>query len=407
MEKNRIAIEKIESDDVKAAVFTSLAHIGASALLKREGMKILLKPNLLIAKSPEQAATTHPAVLDAVIQWLLQFNPAKIWVSDSAGGLARGTTLKAAKSSGIFEICEKYDSVEFVPFESTPRKVYPVPDPLVLESISSSELLEEADLIINLPKIKTHGLCHLTCTLKNMFGTIILGNKSQIHSRYPAIDDFNAALVDIYSVSTPQLTVIDGYWCQEGSGPSRGDPVKMDLILAGYDPVALDATVCKLIGFDAEDVTAIGFGAEKKLGTDNLESIQYFGTPLTDVQRDFKPARVKAMNIRLPPKLMKKVSKTLFRSKIEFDAEKCRLCKTCWENCPVDAIDPPKEMKKGQIPRWIKNKCIACYCCAELCPHDAVDFKINIAKNVLTSWIGINALLLLGGIIAVLYFLLR
>ena len=128
----------------------------------KEGMTVLLKPNLLSAKKPELAATTHPKVVRAVIQWVKQFNPAKIYVCDSSGGgFKPKTTELALKASGLWAVCEEEgELVECVPFEATERVIYKVENPLELEEFPSSHLLRDADLIINLPKIKTHGQCH-------------------------------------------------------------------------------------------------------------------------------------------------------------------------------------------------------------------------------------------------------
>ncbi|KKL77081.1 hypothetical protein LCGC14_2038470 [marine sediment metagenome] len=253
---NKIAISEINNGDVKSAVFEALNSIDAGNLFKRHGMKILIKPNLLAPKKPEKAVTTHPAVLRAVIHWLKQFNPKRIIVADSSGTYLKGITDLAFEVSGIRNVCEE-EHIEFIPFERTKCKSYKVESPLILNEFPASRLLEECDIIINIPKIKTHINTKLTCSIKNMFGTLILELKSKTHKMFPNNLDFNCAIVDIYSVSQPQLTIIDGFYCQEGNGPSMGDVVKLDLILAGFDPVALDTTVCKIIDFNPEDIQHI------------------------------------------------------------------------------------------------------------------------------------------------------
>ena len=403
MTPNKIGITKIIEDDVKKAVFEALELINAKKLFEKPNLKVMLKPNLLIAKEPERAATTHPEVLRAVIQWIKQFNPEKILVAESSGTFKRGATEKAYKVSGIRAVCEE-EGVEWTSFAKTKRKKYEVENPLVLDHIVASELLEEYDLIVNLPKIKTHGQCLLTCAIKNMFGTLILGNKAKMHARFTDKEQFNAALADIYSVSSPQLTIVDGYLCQEGKGPSAGDVVKMDLILAGYDPVAIDTTVCKIVDFDSKDVYHIGKLSKKGFGSAECEIL---GESVDQVKRKFeKPGTtVTGLSVALPRFIADYAAKTIFRSRIKFDASKCRLCGTCWENCPVDAISPPKELKKANTPTWDNDACITCYCCAELCPYEAVDFKINIVKNVLTSWLGVALLIILFGFIGLIWFL--
>lgn len=396
-----IAITKITQDNVKDAVFSALELIGAAKLMKTKDMTILLKPNILAAKPPERAVTTHPEVLRSVIQWLKQFNPKRIVVAESSGGQKVGTTEKAMETSQIKQTCDE-ENVECIPFEKTERKIYHVENPLVLEQFPSSTLLEEADLIINLPKIKTHGQCTLTCCIKNMFGTLPLVHKPRTHANFSTLSKFGSALVDIYSVSRPQLTIIDGYLCQEGNGPAGGDVVKLDLILAGYDPVALDSTVCRLIGFDLNEVVYLGHAEEKGLGTTAVEKIEILGEKLDSVKRVFKHPSSRPVSVPLPKFIADYIGKAIFKAEVQFNAEKCRLCSTCWTNCPVDAIQPPEKMKKGEVPSWDKKKCITCYCCAELCPYEAVDFKINFVKNAIFSWFGASIL----GLIALIVLLI-
>lgn len=388
MMKNQVAITRIKEEDVKSAVFNALDLIGAKALFTSSVKVVLIKPNLLLPKEPKKAATTHPDVLKAVIQWVKQFSPKKIIVGESSGTFRRGTTDKAFKISGLADVCEE-EGVDWTAFEKTERKTYSIKNPLVLSELTSSVLLEEADIIINIPKIKTHGQCLLTCSIKNMFGTAILGNKVRIHAQFSTKERFHSALVDIYSVSKPQLTVIDAYYCQEGNGPSAGDVVKLDLILAGFDPVALDTVACKLIGFNPDKVLHIRKAREKGLGSNDFKII---GESIESVKRKFKKPRSYPVSFPLPKFLAVYVGKVIFRPTISFKMDKCILCGTCWQNCPVNAINPPKTLGKGlSLPKWKKGRCITCYCCAELCPQDAVDFKIMPYKNFLFSWLSVIA----------------
>jgi uncharacterized protein (DUF362 family)/Pyruvate/2-oxoacid:ferredoxin oxidoreductase delta subunit len=382
-----VAIQKIESEDIHKAVFRALELINAQELMNND-QTILLKPNLLGAWPPERAATTHPEVVRAVIKWIKQYSPKKIYLCDSSGTAKTEVTEKAMKVSGLQLVCEEED-VECIPFEKTERKIYQVPNPLELEEITSSKLLEEADLIINLPKIKTHGQCLLTCSIKNMFGTLLLGNKAKTHARSARIERFSAALADIYSVSRPNLTVVDGYLCQEGQGPSAGDVVKMNVILAGYDPVAVDTVACEITGITPKDVIHLKMAEKKGLGTLDLENINIVGNSIKEVYRKFKKPKIRPVSAPLPRWLANYIANVVFRATVKFNPNKCRLCATCWENCPGSAIVPPEQMKKGNTPTWIKKNCIMCYCCVELCPYEAVNFKINYAKNVLMSWVSV------------------
>ncbi len=388
-----LTIQKIIDNDVQKAVFDALDAIEAKSLMIKNGMKVLLKPNLLGPKPPERAVTTHPSVVRAVIRWLKQFNPSRIYVGDSSGGGALNLTANALKISGIQAVCDE-ENVIAIPFEKTERRIYKVSDPLILDEIVSTNLLDEVDLIINLPKIKTHSQCTLTCSIKNMFGTIILAKKAEKHARFPSLDQFTSALVDIYSVSAPQLTVVDGFLAMEGNGPGAGDVVNdLKIILAGYDGIALDTLVCKIIGLDPSKVLYIKKGENKGLGSSDLEEFKILGQSIESVFRPFKIPRIAPVSLRLPKVVSEYIGKKIFKSTIKFDVEKCKLCGTCWKNCPVNALTPPEQLKIGQyMPIWDKDKCISCYCCSELCPEEAVDFKIHYLRNFAFSWLGVGFL---------------
>lgn len=405
MEKTKIAIQKIQNDNIETAVFSSLDMIDAKRLMNKENMTIVLKPNILMGKPPERAVTTHPEVVRSVIKWLKQFNPLKIYVCESSGGEKLGVTEKAMKECGIKDVCEQ-EGVECIPFESTEREIYRVPNPIELKEFPSSKLLKDADLIINLPKIKTHWQCILTCCIKNMFGTILRINKAKTHAQFPRLERFTAALADIYSVSNPQLTIIDGYLCQEGQGPSSGDVVKLDLILAGYDGVALDTVVSKIIDFDPSEILYLEKAVQKNLGTMDMDRIEILGEKIESVYRKFKSPKLRPISMPLPKWLADYVGKTIFKATVKFNRKKCKLCSTCWSNCPANAISPPEEIRKGNIPKWNKKRCITCYCCAELCPHEAVEFKVNFVKNALFSWACLIFLLVLISIILFLIWIL-
>jgi len=404
--KTKIAIQKIRNEDVKTSVFSALELINAQKLMQKENMVVLLKPNILMGKPAERAVNTHPEVVRAVIQWVKQFKQSKIYVSDSAGGAKPGITEIAMKESGIQDICEEEGAI-CVPFEKTEREIYGVKDALELKEIASSSLIREADLIINIPKIKTHWQCTLTCCIKNMFGTVLLANKAKTHAQASVLERFCSALVDIYSISKPQLTVIDGYYCMEGQGPSSGDVVKLDIILAGYDGVALDSVVCKIIGFEPREILYLAKAEEKKLGTTDLEKVEIFGETIESVYRKFKRPKLKPISMPLPKWLADYIGKTIFKASVKFNREKCKLCSTCWTNCPVNAITPPNELKKGNIPKWDSKKCITCFCCVELCPHEAVKFKINYIKNAALSWMGLGCIAFLATISLIFLWILN
>jgi uncharacterized protein (DUF362 family)/Pyruvate/2-oxoacid:ferredoxin oxidoreductase delta subunit len=403
-----LSLRKIHNDDVEQAIFQTLEDIHASHLLPREGMTILLKPNLLSAKPPERAVTTHPSIVKAMIHWLQQFSPKTIYVGDSSGGSALNSTAIALRKSGIQAVCDAEEGVICLPLEKSERKIYHVKNPLVFKEFASTSLLAEVDLIVDLPKIKTHELTMLTCAIKNMFGTVLLSNKAQMHARFTSVDDFTSALVDVYSVSKPHLIVVDGFLCQEGRGPAAGDVVKMDLIVAGYDGVAIDTLVSQLIGLDPQKVLYLAKAERQGLGSMDLTQFTFMGDPQASVSRQFKLPSSFSKGVRLPPKVSEFLGTQLFKARIGINPAKCVLCGKCWQNCPVNALTPPENKKIGEtVPLWSADTCITCYCCVELCPEEAIIFKIKPVRNLLRSsvgkWMGIvgAGIILLWALIAI------
>ena len=397
--KQLISLRKIYKDDVRTAVFQALEDIHASSLFSQKGLHVLIKPNILSGKPPERAVTTHPLVLQAVIQWVKQFKPKRILVCDSSGGNNPKATENAMKGSGIKKICVQ-EGIDCIPFEKSPRVMYTVPDPLVFHEYISSSLIAESDIIINVPKVKTHELCTLTCSIKNIFGTVLLGNKAKVHTLFPNVDKFSAALVDIYSTVKPHLTLIDGYYAMEGHGPAAGNVVKWNLILAGYDGLALDRLVSELIGLDPKLIPYFEPGIKKGIGSLDLDKFTLVGESPQNVARKFKaPRKFPIQLLKLvPSSIHNYAAKILYRARWKADPNACILCGICWSNCPVQALLPPENKKIGEtVPIWDKKKCITCFCCSELCPQEAIKFKVPIVRNFLFSKFG----LALSGLLAV------
>ncbi|MFX1297146.1 MAG: ATP-binding protein, partial [Promethearchaeota archaeon] len=110
------------------------------------------------------------------------------------------------------------------------------------------------------------------------------------------------------------------------------------------------------------------------------------GEEIKDVHKQFKHPRIAPISMPLPKWLANYLGNKIFKATVKFNSKKCKLCSTCWDNCPGNAILPPSDLRKGNVPKWNKRKCFTCYCCVELCPHEAVDFKINYVKNAILSW---------------------
>jgi uncharacterized protein (DUF362 family)/Pyruvate/2-oxoacid:ferredoxin oxidoreductase delta subunit len=241
----------------------------------------------------------------------------------------------------------------------------------------------DADMVINLPKLKTHGLTTITCAVKNLLGLIPGLEKSQWHMKAPGREAFSEFLLDLneallYGAGSPKpvLHLVDGIVGQEGNGPGpSGTPRQIGAVLAGTSPVATDFVVADLIGFDYRSIASVAGGFERKLGVSSPGEVDIVGENIDSMRLgDFKPARHSVSTAtydRWP--FNRKGFRNLFTGKPVPQGEKCTLCYQCKAICPAGAIE--KAVGSKNVPRYDYDKCIRCYCCMEICPEAAVDLK--------------------------------
>ena len=328
---------------------------------------ILLKPNVLGPHPPEKAITTHPIILEAVCK-LLKENNCKIWIGDSCGIADYGFTNKCFKVCKIEAVAKKYNA-KLIAFETETATTIKDDKAKILKKINIAQAPLKADLIINLPKLKTHVLMKYTGAVKNMFGCIPGGLKSKLHSKAPREDLMGKLLLDIYQNVKPELTIMDGIVGLEGNGPGvAGIPKKIGLILASKDAVALDIIATKIIGYNPMDIATIKFAIERGL-LKNLNDIEVIGEKNVSIKYK-KPDRLSKLISKAPPWLTQ-IFFILSSKRPYVDKDKCKRCRVCFKVCPVKAIS----MKP--FPTFNRTKCILCYCCHENCPYDAIILKRN------------------------------
>ena len=229
----------------KSAISRSLELIGGLESIVSPGDRVLLKVNLLAPRPPEDAVTTHPAVVAAVIDLVKQAGGIPI-VGDSAGMIHPGATAEALDISGIQAVAAE-KGAEIANFDTTGFEKVDVKNGKKLSSIYMAKPVLEADIIISLPKLKTHELTLFTGAVKNMFGTVPSRIRKYAHT-LGTNELFSQAVVDIYSVRPPDLAIMDGVVGMEGHGPSRGEPVNSGVILAARNCVALDMVSASIMG---------------------------------------------------------------------------------------------------------------------------------------------------------------
>ncbi len=241
--------------------------------------EVLIKVNFITDKTWETGATTDPMVVEAIIMKLKEIR-ASVTVVESDATITNAN--KASVKTGMQEMCDN-NGVEFLNLRQVKARVkIPIPNGDALRSITVPRIATEA-AIISAAKLKTHSATKVTLGMKNMFGMLPDKFKAKYHAR-----GISKVITDINTVLKPTLTIIDGFVAMEGNGPVDGTPVQMDLIIAGADTVATDATACRIMGINPYKVSHIRRASEKSLG--NIEDIQVIGEKIENVQRNFMMA---------------------------------------------------------------------------------------------------------------------
>jgi len=349
----------------EARVFSALRQaidlIGGIQTFVNKGNRVLLKPNLLFGKSPEKAVTTHPSIVRGMIQIVREAGGVpSIGDSPSVGSLTW-----TAEKAGIRAVADemKCPLVEFN------RPVLPPKGGAnTFKQLEVDQAVLEADVIINLPKFKTHSLTLLTLGVKNLFGCIPGPKKPLWHLKAGKDQEtFAKILVDIYKVVRPSLTLLDGIVGMEGNGPNSGRPIPIGLILASGDSLSLDQIVCDLLGISRGSLSTNRVAFEQGMGR---EPIEVLGERVEDVRiSGFQFPTLSQIDWGLPGFLSKALKNALTARPV-IDEEVCKSCDRCAEICPPKAL-----ARKGEELVFDYGQCIRCLCCLEVCPEGAISNK--------------------------------
>jgi uncharacterized protein (DUF362 family)/Pyruvate/2-oxoacid:ferredoxin oxidoreductase delta subunit len=345
------------SDEIKKAVGRALELLGGMSAFVKPGQKVLIKPNMLSHHHPDKAITTHPVFLETVIEQVKSAGGIPM-IGDSPIGSARHIE-EYWKVTGFEEVCRR-QGVQLVAFEKSGISKREING----RSYHLASPVTEADVIINLPKLKSHSLTLLTCAVKNMYGSVPGLNKSMYHREAPLPMDFSRLLLDIYCLAKPRLNIVDAVIGMDGNGPSSGDPKPIGMIMAGEDGVAIDCLAAHLMGAKPMKVPTNLLARKLKLGETDLKKIETVGD-IFEVSKDFKWPPTWFFRF-VPPFLAKQAAK-LFRIRPAIDPAKCVNCGACVESCPTSAI-----FSSEPVPAFNYKLCINCLCCQEICPQHAV-----------------------------------
>lgn len=329
--------------------------------------KVLLKVNLIGPKPSDSAAVTHAEFVRAMVR-ILKGRNCNVWIGDSSGGAIAGIapTAQGFKVAAYERVAEE-EGAEIKNFDRE-GVVAVKPESQCEETMYIAKPMFDADVVINLPKFKTHSAQIFSGAVKNVFGCIPGLRKAKYHKMAPDSSDFGHIICDIHKATNIQLHIMDGILAMQGEGPTAGSTYQADKILISEDPLALDAVAAKMVGMDVEDIPILETARKRNLGEGWLINIILTG--------DYEQVP-KLGNFELPKRFSgakKRNSKALVKVIDFFDTRpwinpnKCKKCNMCVESCPVQAID--KDTKRIDY-----DTCIECMCCHELCMFKAVELK--------------------------------
>jgi uncharacterized protein (DUF362 family)/NAD-dependent dihydropyrimidine dehydrogenase PreA subunit len=354
---SQVLIHPATYENVRVAVDKAFALFP----LNLTGKKILIKPNVLRAAAPAEGITTHPAVLRAVVDKVESLKPEALVVGDNPGLFNYGANEESFRQAGLLEAARGYyrnigDEALELPF-----------DPSFQPRVSLSRAVLEADVIISLPKFKTHGLTVLTGAIKNSYGFLPGAQKARLHRAAGNPQRFQELVVEVFRLRPPDLFIVDAVVGMEGNGPASPDLRDIGLLLAADNAVALDAVMAFMMGVAPDCLPFLLRAREKGLGDYDLNRIKVIGElqPIPG----FKLPPLGGEAIQNNEAIQSYIfQRTLLRP--QADPTLCTGCGMCVDQCPVGALH-----LEDSRPLVDPEVCITCFCCQEMCPEKALTLR--------------------------------
>ncbi len=342
--------------EVQDAVRQAFEALDSPDLLRNQ--RVLLKVNLMRGSPPEQARTTHPELLRAVIR-LVHDQGGSAVVVESSGVL--GFTGEVFEATGTAAVA-RAEGAQWHSLDAGPFRRVQVEDPLSRELLLP-ELLWECDLRVSLPKLKTHTLTTLTGALKNLVGLQPGATKCAMHELATTPNQLGHAVVDLAQAVPFHLGIVDAVVGLEGGGSAAGRPVPLGFVAASRDLVALDACCGALVGVEPYEVPTTTAGHRRGLGVADLGHIELRGIDGLDPVHRFERSSFDAK--RIGP-----VAKASYHQRGRLleplaDRRVCTRCGACARVCPTRSIS---------LEPWprIGPACVRCFACREACPDEAM-----------------------------------
>jgi uncharacterized protein (DUF362 family)/Pyruvate/2-oxoacid:ferredoxin oxidoreductase delta subunit len=359
-----------ERDRIFSAVKQAVDLLGGMHTFVKPGERVLIKPNLLKGKAPEAAVTTHPEIVRAVIR-LVREAGGEPMVGDSPG---MGDLRKVCEKAGILDVVNE-EGATLVELDEAVQ----VRNQGRFQRFEIARAAYEADAIINLPKLKTHGMTTLTGAVKNLFGCVPGKRKVQWHFNTGVNHELFATMLnELCALLKPRLTIMDAVIGMEGNGPGSGEPRPIGVVIAGRDPVAVDVVSSSMLGVSLEKLPIIRAAAAAGYGETQLDRIRVFGESIASVAiKHFRLPPQEHLEWRLP-EWVRLVLKDALTTKPVINNRSCIQCGICQGHCPQGAIDN----RGGELEIRYRD-CIRCFCCQEFCPQGAITVGRGWALKIL------------------------
>ncbi len=325
------------------------------------GKKVLIKPNVLRSSESKEGIVTNPAVLRAVVEKVETMGPASLIVGDNPGLFSYGVNEESFSKTGLMEAAKGH----YKNIGNDSRKV--AFNPKYMPTVSVSQDVLDADVIISLPKFKTHGLTVLTGAIKNSYGFLPGAQKAMLHKAAGNVMDFHEVIVEVFRLRVPDLFIVDAVVGMEGNGPASPDLRNIGLLLASDNAVAVDSVIAAMMGCDAGRLRFLQKAKEVGLGDYDQNTIEIIG----DLKRlaDFKLPPMGGEAIVHSETLQAMIHQRA-NLRPQADPGRCTGCGTCVDHCPVSALS-----MVANVPQVKPDICIACFCCQEMCPEKAITLR--------------------------------
>ena len=340
------------------------------------GMKIIIKPNLVSFKKPDAAATTHPALLEALVEMLLA-RGADVTIGDSPGGPHSLPLLNRVYTATGMDRVEKLGAKLN---RNMNEKTVDFPEGKVLKNFTYTEYLDEADAIIDFCKLKSHGMLGMSAAVKNLFGTIPGLKKPEVHYKFQNDAEFADMLVDLNEYFKPRLAICDAVVGMEGNGPTAGTPRQIGAIIASKSTYYADVVGAELIGMNIDGLPTLQAAYERGFAPASSKNLRVYGDIRALTVDDFKAPPVRGLSFMRKGNVLHFISKAALEHKPTLKKRLCVGCGECARMCPAKAIE-----MKNKKPHINREKCIRCFCCQEFCPRAAMVAHRPLAAKVLNK----------------------